>query len=151
MTLKLRPGVNWYQMLLALPLFTRPVVSVKQEFGPEVGGVGSAMPPVSVVAPELSTVSEKELLEFSVMIVPGNLSFTGGGAVTVNVWLWDGPPPGGGLTTVTVLIPPNTSRLLEITAASCVDEPPGFVVTPLGESFQKTCALDAKLFPLSVI
>ena len=54
------------------------------------------------------------------------------------------------MTTVTMLMPPKVSSVLEMTAFNW-PELTKVVVTPLGESFQKTCALDAKLLPVSVM
>src|SRR5713226_7257002 len=79
--------------------------------------VGTGSVP-SVVAAKLSTVLEKVPLVTAVALV--KLSLPGGSELTVKLRPLDGPPPGAGFTTVTVLTPPKANRARGIVVVACV-------------------------------
>src|SRR5713226_4281433 len=80
--------------------------------------VGTGSVP-SVVAAKLSTVLEKVPLVTAVALV--KLSLPGGSELTVKLRPFDGPPPGAGFTTVTVLTPPKASRACGIVVVTCIE------------------------------
>ena len=137
MTLPLPPATSLYQTLFARPLLTRAGRPTVQE------GAGSV---ASIVAPEVSIVFEK--LPLVTVMALAKLSLAGGSAVTVNATAFDGPPPGGGLTTVTALIPPKASKEAGIAVVTCVELTK--VVLGSGVPFQLTLEPELKLEPLAV-
>jgi hypothetical protein len=65
----------------------------------------------------------------------------------VNVWPFDVPPPGVGLTTVTVRVPAVATSVAVMAAVSVVPET--YVVVRL-EAFQRTTEVGTKLLPVTV-
>src|SRR5437879_10301464 len=78
-------------------------------------GTGSV---TSVVSAKLSTVLEKLPLVTAVALA--KLSLPGGSELTMKLSPFDGPPPGAGFTTVTVLTPPKANRACGIVVVTCV-------------------------------
>jgi hypothetical protein len=110
------------------------------------GGVGSVD---SVVAAELSTVLVK-LLDV-IAIAFAILSLTGGIPFTVKVCdAEDSPAFAASSVTVTEAIVPYATRADEIVALIDVAVPPGCIMTPSVEPFQRICAFEAKLLPVAV-
>ena len=116
-------------------------------FGPikAQGGAGSVE---SVVAAELSTV----LVELIVIaIAPVMWSFTGGVLVTVNDSdAEDSPALAASSVTETEAVVPYATRFCEIVALMDVAVPPGNIVTPEVEPFQRIWAFEAKPLPIAV-
>ena len=71
----------------------------------------------------------------------------GTGLVMVKVWLPEVPPPGVGLTTVTLAVPAVATSLAKIVAVSCVAETKEVA---LGDPFQLTVDEASKPVPLAV-
>jgi len=110
------------------------------------GGVGSAN---SVVAAELSTVLVKLLVVIAIALAI--LSLTGGVPFTVKDFEADDSPAfAASSVTVTEAIVPYATRACEIVAVIVEAVPPGSIVTPSVEPFQRICAFVAKLLPVAV-
>jgi hypothetical protein len=110
------------------------------------GGVGSVD---SVVAAELSTVLVKLLVVIAIAFAI--LSLAGGVPFTVKVCdAEDSPALGASSVTVTEAIVPYATRAGEIVALIVAAVPPGCIMTPSVEPFQRICAFEAKLLPVAV-
>jgi hypothetical protein len=117
-------------------------------FGPVVtqGGVGSVD---SVVAAELSTTPTK--LFDGIGIAFAKLSFIGGVPLTAKDCDAEVSPAfAASSVTLTKAVVPKATSVLEIVACIEVDVPPGSIVTPDVEPFQRICAFVAKLLPVAV-
>src|SRR3989442_1510999 len=99
-----------------------------------------------MVGPKLSTVLEKIPRVRAVALV--KLSFAGGSELTVKSAPFDGPPPGAGFTTVTVLTPPKANRACGIVVVTCVALTT--VIVGNGLPFQFTFELLMKFVPFRV-
>src|SRR5713226_3578678 len=136
MTKPLPPAVNLYQTVLiggtALP---------GAQFG-----TGSV---ASVVAAKLSTVSENVIVVM--FLAAAKSSFTGRVLCTVNNAAFDGPPPGGGLTTVTSFTPPKANSVCESVAVICVAETKVVFITPVVDPFQLIFELELKFVPVTMM
>ena len=110
------------------------------------GGVGSV---ASGVAEELSTVLT---LPIDTAIALAKLSLAGGaiGGFTVKVSAEDSPAFAASSVTVTDAVVAKATSVCEIVAVMDVDIPPGSIVTPEVEPFQRIWALVAKLLPVAV-
>jgi len=111
---------------------------------PAKGGGGSVD---SVVAAELSTVVVP-WPDTAIALV--KLSFGGRAPVTVRVCEADSPAVGDWLVTFTDATVPYATRVCETVAVIVVVVPPGSIVTPNADPFQRICAFAAKLLPFAV-
>jgi hypothetical protein len=110
------------------------------------GGVGSVD---SVVAAELSTVLVKLLVVIAIALAI--LSLTGAVPFTIKGCdADDSPAVAASSVTVTEAVVPYATSVLEIIALIDVEVPPGCIVTPAVEPFQRIRAFVAKLLPVAV-